>query len=534
MAVIDARDSSTPQAHDVDVCIVGAGAAGIALATRLGGCGRRILLLEAGGLRMDSETQELHRVEDIGHPLRRDYHSRARFYGGSCNLWAGRNMLLGEDDFAPRKWLPASGWPIGSADLAPWYPEACRFLDLPGPEAFSPDRAAAQYSPAERRFFSHPDVAPTISVWAKSPARPGRIALPYFKRSSNITLLLNASAVAIRRVAGSSRAGSVEAATLSGRRIAISAGSFVLACGGLENARLLMLSDDWPASGPGNAGGLLGRCFMDHPRAVHGRFFTAPGAQLRALLGRAMPDGRTQIGIRLNPQAQARQHLPNHYVTFEPESSQYASEGYQALAQAAKLASGTATSMKADSLPELIYLLRPRELIPHFAYRVVQALRDRVRLGGQQRPFVVVYFCEQPPGLESRAVLGGARDALGMPRLQLDWRLDTDFIDSVVRTEKALADILHETGIGRLEPGRDTPRFTDASHHMGTTRMSHSPYEGVVDPDCRVHGVPNLFVAGSSVFPCGGHANPTLTIVALALRIAHKLDAELTESSKLR
>ncbi|MGA0706257.1 MAG: GMC family oxidoreductase [Steroidobacteraceae bacterium] len=273
---------------------------------------------------------------------------------------------------------------------------------------------------------------------------------------------------------------------------------------------------------------------MDHPRAVFGKFLPNRQAVLRALLGRALPDGRLQVGLRLSPEVQAQHRLPNHYVTFEPESSNYASESYQALAQAAKLASGTATSAPATSLPELIYLLSPKELIPHFAYRAIQAARDVTSRPGRHKRFMVVYFCEQLPLSESRVQLGDARDALGQRRLQLDWKLDDTFVKSLLRTEEILATTLAETGIGTLQPGVGEPRFTDASHHMGTTRMSSHPAHGVVDPDCRVHGIPNLFVAGSSIFPSGGHANPTLTIVALALRLADRLAGELTKSVNLR
>jgi choline dehydrogenase-like flavoprotein len=136
---------------------------------------------------------------------------------------------------------------------------------------------------------------------------------------------------------------------------------------------------------------------------------------------------------------------------------------------------------------------------------------------------VVVYFCEQPPRPESRLTLSADRDALGVNRLVLDWRIADDVVRSVMRLPDLLGIELERRGVGRLVPGDGAPRFTDASHHMGTTRMSDDPKRGVVDRDCKVQGVANLYVAGSSVFPSSGHANPTLTIVALALRLAQRL-----------
>src|SRR5690606_38492257 len=163
------------------------------------------------------------------------------------------------------------------------------------------------------------------------------------------------------------------------------------------------------------------------------------------------------------------------------------------------------------------YLLTPKELLPHPVYRALTLVRrglERRTAGGSR---VVVYFCEQPPDPESRVTLSRERDRLGMNRLVLHWRISPEVTRTVLRLQELLRVRLREAGIGEIESPDEEVRFTDASHHMGTTRMSTSPRTGVVDPDCRVHGVANLFIAGSSVFPSAGHANPTLTIVALAL-----------------
>jgi choline dehydrogenase-like flavoprotein len=174
-------------------------------------------------------------------------------------------------------------------------------------------------------------------------------------------------------------------------------------------------------------------------------------------------------------------------------------------------------------IPGLIYLLTPKELMPHFAYRWYSRLRNAT-LRQRETHAVVVYFCEQPPDPESRVTLSRELDPLGVNRLVLDWKLGPEITRSVLELQELLRTCLGQAGIGELEHGTEL-RFSDASHHMGTTRMSDDPSTGVVDTDCRIHGVENLYVSGSSVFPSAGHANPTLTILALALRLTDRLRA---------
>jgi choline dehydrogenase-like flavoprotein len=178
-------------------------------------------------------------------------------------------------------------------------------------------------------------------------------------------------------------------------------------------------------------------------------------------------------------------------------------------------------------VPELIYLLAPRELMPHSLYRVARQVKDTFSRGVTD--LIVVTYCEQPPNPHSRVYLGQDRDRFGMPKLAVNWVIGSQETRTLMRLHNLVDDRLRRSGLGRLEHGAaDSPfgdlRYTDASHHVGTTRMSTSPHDGVVDEHCRVHGVANLFIAGSGVFPTSGHANPTLTIVALAVRLAARLN----------
>jgi choline dehydrogenase-like flavoprotein len=174
--------------------------------------------------------------------------------------------------------------------------------------------------------------------------------------------------------------------------------------------------------------------------------------------------------------------------------------------------------------PGLIYLLKPSEIMPRPLYRGLLAARRMVPERPRERVMVLVFFCEQPPDPDSRVTLGSRRDRLGLPHLVLDWRIGDEVVDSMRRLRGLLAERVAAAGLGQIEGDDEEIQFSDASHHMGTTRMSDDPRTGVVDRDCRVHGIDNLYLAGSSVFPTAGHANPTLSALALTHRLAAHLE----------
>jgi choline dehydrogenase-like flavoprotein len=528
LSLINARESGLPATLETDICIVGAGAAGITLAASLLDSKLDICLLESGGLSPDAETQSLYDLENTGYAPRPDYMARARYWGGSCNLWAGRSMRLMPLDFEPRDWVPYSGWPLTYEEVEKYYPAAERILGLPDSGQLLAQVVPERQSEDERLLFRDRALAPTFSLWARKPRRFGPDYRSRLARAGNVRAIMNLSATKLRLDDSGTTVSGIEAHTLDGARHEVRARTYVLACGGIENARLLLVSRDKQPDGIGNQGGLVGRFFMDHPRAVFGRVHVPEGRRLTLLRGRPVRDGKFQLGIGLSPETQRRERMLNHYVTFEELTSGYAEASYQSVVETMKvvLRRGHAGSRldllrrRAAEIPEMIYLLSPKELMPHAAYRAFVAMRDALPRRRGPKTFVAVYFCEQPPMPTSRVTLSERVDRFGVPLLKLHWDLDDTFVASVLRMQELLAGAVERSSLGRLEPGTGIPAFTDASHHMGTTRMSASGQDGVVDTNCRVHGVRNLHLAGSSVFPCAGHANPTLTIVALALRLA--------------
>jgi len=489
------------------------------------------MLGESGGEGPDEETQSRCDLENLGHPIRENFMSRARYFGGSCNLWAGRSMLLEPIDFEKRDGVPGSGWPIPYAELAAYYPRAAELLGLPPLRFFEEQPYAGRMSADELQLFRSPVLRSTVSLWARRPKRFGSDYRRMARGSRQAHLLLHGSAVRIELHRDGACAEAVAVRTLGGGELLVRAKTFVIACGGLENARLLLASRDVQHTGIGNANDRVGRCFMDHPRAVFGKLRLRKDNRIPLLRGLPIKEGKVQFGLGFPPETLRREGLLNHYLTLEAEFSEYVAAKYQTFVQTMKvlLRRGYAGSRwkigrsGLGQIPGMIYLITPKELMPHFAYRCYTTLRRALnpQAGGNTR--VLVFFCEQPPDPESRVQLSTEKDGLGMNRIALHWRIGEEVGRSVLRLRQALAEAMRERGLGCLEEPKQEIAFSDASHHLGTPRMSAGPGEGVVDTQCRVHGVANLFMAGGSVFPTAGHSSPTLSIVALALRLAERL-----------
>lgn len=532
MAVIDARRLPDGSALETDVCIVGAGAGGLTLAGALESSGRDVCVLEAGGFRPDEETQSLHDIDNVGYPVRENYMARARYYGGTCNLWAGRAMKLVQGDVEDRPWLgeTGKGWPIAYTEIERYYGAAAEVLGLPKVGVATSD---ALMSADEKALADGTTLLPNAALWARKPMRFGRSYRRLF-RGGNQDLCVNANATELRLGDSGRHVETMTAKNLSGNEITVRARTFVLAAGGLENARLLLASRRTRSNGIGNEHDLVGRYYMDHPRSVFGRVRLDRPVDLSTVLGIPLRDGKVQLGLALPEEAQRRHGVVNSYISLEPEMSSFTEAQYRTSISVAKVLlrrghAGSRTdlsAMRLGDIKDLIYMLTPKEILPHSIYRALVLLKRRLRGNLARGALTIVNYCEQLPDRDSRVTLGREKDRLGMNRLSLDWRVGPEVRDSIVQLHRALDARLRESGIGAVETvadDYDAIEFTDASHHMGTTRMSHDPGRGVVDADCRVHGVDNLYVTGSSVFPTCGNANPTWTIVALALRLGDHL-----------
>ena len=526
MKFIDANKLSNVSNLNTDICIVGAGVAGITLASELDGISKNVCLVESGAYKLDEEVQSLCELENLGYPIRENFMSRVRHFGGTSNIWPGKCMLLDVVDFKKRSWVPDSGWPIYYSELFKHYQKASEVLNLPSFDKFDSNFWEQGASEKEKTFFHSKLLKLNVSMWAKKPLNFGKAYFSKLKRAPNVTVFVNSNSTEIELSDNGKSVESIHLACLNGNRFSIKAKVFILACGGLENARLLLVSKKQHANGVGNHYDVVGRYYMDHPRSVFGRVHLNGDYDLSKLLGFLVSEGKVQIGIALPEKIQMDEGLLNNYLSLERKFSEVYQETYYTFIQLMKrlFRKGHTgkrldfKNLKTDKINDLIYLLTPKEIIPHFAYRCYRALKKK-----RTRELVVVNYCEQQPNPESRVHLSNKRDRLNTNSLILDWKVGSEEKRTLLRLQEIFGEYLIKNGIGFLDNKTDSQdgiMFTDASHHMGTTRMSDSPKKGVVDKNCKVHGINNLFIAGSSVFPAAGYANPTLTIVAFSLRLA--------------
>jgi choline dehydrogenase-like flavoprotein len=531
MSIIDANQLDGDATVHADLCVVGAGAAGITLSSAFDGAPQSVCLLESGSYEPDEAVQSLYDLDIAGYPVCENFMARARYFGGTCNLWAGRALKLTQIDLEKRDWVPDSGWPISYAELDRYYEKAAGILRLPS-DALIRDLIERRTSPFERALLDTEDLSPVLSLSAKRPLRFGRTYKGLLEQSRNLNVYFGANATEIMLNPRGDAVDELKAATLGGKKLTVRARRYVLTCGGLENARLLLVSRSVQKNGVGNEFDTAGRFFMDHPRNVVGTVLLEGKQSLPLLLGRPVSEGTAQLGIRLSDTAQRSDGLLNSYVTLERRWSPEVAKIYEFLVRSMKilLRKGYAgrrvpfSGAKLATIPQTIYLLSPRQLMPHSLYRVLKVGRET--FGGGPKEIRVTNHCEQAPNRESRVYLSEERDVLNMNRLVLDWRVGPEVTRTLMRLHEVLDVHLRKKGLGRYAGDSSEQHdiaYLDAAHHMGTTRMSLSARSGVVDANCRVHGVENLFIAGSSVFPTSGHANPTWTIIALTLRLCDHL-----------
>lgn len=546
--IIDFKTGVFPEHVEADLCIFGAGAAGLAIAHEFLGTAVQVCVVESGGMEATERNQSLYEGSSIGNPMLDPATGRLRVFGGSCSLWGGGCVPL--DGMEKREWMTHSGWPISHAELKPYYLRACSFCGIEGQEL------------AEARFLNKPKVTPlsfdpqvlSNHTCMVSSVLPGDTYRHEFEQAPNIRVLLHANLLELE---SSANAGSVTAArigSLNGQTTRIRARHYVLACGGIENARLLLLSDSVAPNGLGNQNDLVGRYFMEHPSGKLGTIRTDTPEKLTRPYNwlPSASDIPSHPEICLSAQAQRDHRILGARVrAFLVEESVPA--GIQALRdfrsalhpppQDESAALGRRLSTRNNGEQPLRQAL-PTEGLPWLAMRAAMGSADiatalmrklsRRATVASTRVDLIGFF-EQAPNPDSRITLGNDLDALGQRKVCVDWQLT----ELDLRTHRIAASLFGEhlaaacDGVFRIEPwleeehaGLRSP-LAGTAHHLGTTRMDDDPKRGVVDRHCRVHGVDNLHVAGSSVFPAGGWAFPTLTIIALAMRLAAQLKTEL-------
>lgn len=564
-----------------DLVIVGGGAAGLTLVRELSGQGLKIALLESGALEETADHEALNTVETPDAPVgdglqdaRQNAHAyqlkfwgsqtqkfgvRCRVLGGSTNAWAGKVAPFDTIDFAARDWMPGSGWPIDSVTLAPFIERAARRLDL-GP-LINDNRFWAAAKEKEPPEFTRMKYLSSF-FWQFARSRHDMTDVmrfgPDFTKDDfeGVTVLLNATVSAVKTEGGKTT-GVELVSTLSGRhRYRIKSAHVVLAAGAIENARLLLMSKDETGQALGNRHDVVGRYLMDHPSMSVGTFSAATQGRAAALLGFFALQENYRVfmyshGLALRPEVQKDKSLPNmsfytniHFAQDDPllafkrltsgESTQRAADIVRVVKSLGLVVSAAGRKvLGSQKLPQRVRRLIADVTVLFSANFVARDYASKGK-GRKISQVTLNVMCEQPPLPENRVTLSDRRDRLGLPLAHVDWNAGEGLRRDVVTLSHMLDDDLRTAGIDGFQlwpevAAGDTSKIVlyDMAHTAGTTRMGTDPATSVVDETCQVHGVTGLYVAGASVFPTAGHANPTMVIMALAMRLGDHLKARL-------
>ncbi len=532
----DAAEIKDGATVDADLCIVGGGLAGIALASTFLDTETRVVLLESGPVGESAEADDLSNGESTAHPYFPLSDGAPRRLGGAADLWGAWCRPFDPIDFEERDW-PWSGWPLTAEEMAPYYEKARQFLRM-SERGFAGEAWADGLPPLYRHIQDTTSLE--VGVWQESPLAP--ISEAYtgpLEASENLTVYVGATVLEVVQSADLGAIDGLDVATSNGKRFTVRADQYVLAGGALGTARLLLASNSRGGAGVGNGHGMVGRYFAEHPHIVAGRIPLSPPAATGrprfaaidsglpgtfARIEMERPKAGIRAGILLPEDVRRRENLLNVIAHLRPPS-----------VEPPRVALEFFREVRHQNIKKVLkgipQLLRHIPEVINVVYR---------RLLKRPRELELYVQAETAPNPDSRVVLSAEKDTYGMPRAELQWRIGSLDKELLARTVTQMGSELEAMGLGplRMEPWVTDPGDVWSTepfgglHLMGTTRMSVSPEDGVVDPDGRVHGVGNLWIVGSSVFPSYGSSNPGMTIAATTFRTGERLALELGGESR--
>ncbi len=509
---IDARELDNQSVIEGDICIIGAGAAGISIALDWANTPYKIILLEGGGFDYDDRVQELYNGKLTGHPYYPMKASRLHYFGGSTGHWGGMCSTFDDIDFVKRDWVENSGWPIKREDIAAFYPRAHDILDL-GPYEWD-----AEYWKKLNPDFTTLPFDKNV-LWSKMwhfspPTRFGEKYKDAVVNAKNIHLYTYANVVDINATENIAAVKQVTVKNYAGKEHTVKAKHFILACCSIQNARVLLACNKQASAGLGNDNDLVGRYFMEHVEIKSGEMWLNHTDPLEFYKMDLSTKVRAELAI--SPQKQEELKVLNGSISLMP----------------------LAMSKKAIPSVKIWSNDDPRKSLDTFhKYSVLDKRNFLQKMFSKSifNSYGLFTRAEQLPNPTSRVVLSNEKDELGIPRANLHWALSPIDKKTVLTLNKLLGQQLGAAGLGRvkladylLDNDEQLPDYTSGGwHHIGTTRMSDNPKTGVVDANCKVHGIDNFYIAGASCYPTGGAVNPTLTCVAISLRLSDYLKKQI-------
>ena len=522
MTVLDLRHATGLEFPAPDVCIVGAGAAGITLASQLVGQGKRVVVLEGGGRDLEPSSQSLYQSDIIGHPHVGIHNGRYRTFGGTTTKWGGQVLELDDEDFAVRPWIPGSGWPFAKRELGQYYARALVAEGIT--EAAGSETEVWRQLGLKRPDYGA-DLVGTFSRWLPDPDFT-TLFKASLETSDRLMVYLHANALQLILDANVSRVVAVRCRTPEGREARFPAQSFVLCMGGIETIRFMLQPSN---RYPWEQNALLGQNFQDHVAATCGDMIIHDWAQFRHYFSNAWIRGlKYQPKLKLAAAFREREMLLGATAVpmFDEDESLLRLKALAKNVVRGRLSKVTARGAR-DALGHL----------PTLARHAWEFKRHGRAYHSRGTPIHLNVSCEQEPRGRSRIYLSHERDALGLFRVVLDWHVSDLELRTLSRCTELVDQVLSAKGIARVipdndllgDPGRIRLHCYDSNHHMGGARMGHLPAEGVVDAELRINGVDNAYVCSTAVFPTSGSSNPTHTLLALAIRLS---DALVRESAR--
>jgi choline dehydrogenase-like flavoprotein len=510
----DLLNEKPPSDYRPQICIIGAGAAGICLAVELAKQGKNIMLFEGGGRDVEDAAQEPYRSEVIGHAHRGIHTGRFRAHGGTTTRWGGQIYELNREDFEHRDWVPASGWPIIHSDLEPFYERALEFEGLGNVLRNDADVWNSLKLP-EPNF---PSLQPYFTRWCPEPNFARRYAHA-LESSDNLQVWLHANAIEL--IFDDETVRTLRVRTQQGSEILVQADQFIFCMGTIECVRFFL--QPRAADLPWNRSGLLGCHFQDHLDANAARVLPRDRDRFAELFDNVFLHGfKYHPKLRLTPDAQRLNRVLDCAATMS-----FSSDIDEALATTKATAKHLLRGRFGElTATDILSSARQAPLLIRQAGRY--ALRHRVYNPASAEIRLRVH-CEQRPDSASSIALSTERDSLGLFRARLDWRISDLELETIRTFAQTAAGALAEIAQLEIDPAllNGDPAFLDrcddSNHHMGGMRMNPSPAHGVVTPELRLHGTRNVYVCSGAVFPTSGFSNPTHTVLALAMRLVDHL-----------
>lgn len=514
--VKDFSDLVSHQEVGYDLCIVGSGAASLAMISELLDTNMKVAILEAGGEDITDKNQEIYETINNIHPFPGSMDGRFRVFGGSTTRWGAQSLPLEKIDFVERDWVNNSGWPIRFDEVANYYPKVDRFLKL----------FPVQYSTAISTLNKNDQIKASskislkFSKWSATPNIRESLRAQIIS-SKNVTLFQNANVVNINLSKPGNNVTSLTCSNFEGKKVYFSAKKYILACGGIENARLLLSSNDENLKGIGNDQDLVGRYLQDHPNAYIATLYPNSNKAQKYFNYFYIRGTRFLPRFVFSEEFQRENLILNSsayfsFVTKDDDLSAKIKELYRKYRRGKLAAQDSKIFFSLlKNIPELLkisyqYFIKGRVYTPNAVLELN-------------------LMTEAAPIAENRIVLSDDLDALGMPKAVISWQKDKLLQRTFMKCSEYLKAYFASLDFGFLEVNKWINEenwfdyIKDAKHHIGTTRMGNTEQEGVVDVNCKVFNVTNLYIAGSSVFPTSGHSNPTTTIIALAFRLVDYL-----------